>query len=87
MTPRSSCPGGEATPLRGVNLRLNYEINNVTETAGWNLAGATALASLAMASATARLGRFWKAHVGQFWRAPKSISESESERLKREGRQ
>ena len=22
MTPRSSCPGGESTPLRGANLRL-----------------------------------------------------------------
>jgi hypothetical protein len=31
MTPRSSCLGGESTPLRGANLRLNYEINNVTE--------------------------------------------------------
>jgi hypothetical protein len=31
MTPRSSCPGGEATPLRGANLRHNYEINNLTQ--------------------------------------------------------
>ena len=41
MTPRSSCPGGESTPLQGANLRLNYEINNVTDTALGNLAGAT----------------------------------------------
>src|SRR5689334_2129100 len=33
MTPRSSCLGGESTPLQGANLRLNYEINNVTENA------------------------------------------------------
>src|ERR1035437_7231565 len=38
MTPRSSCPGGESTPLQGANLRLNYEINNVTDTALGNLA-------------------------------------------------
>src|SRR5713101_5369082 len=37
MTPRSSCPGGESTPLQGANLRLNYEINNVTDTALGNL--------------------------------------------------
>src|SRR5664279_3822730 len=41
MTPRSSCTGGESTPLQGANLRLNYEINNVTDTALGNLAGAT----------------------------------------------
>src|ERR1019366_2940608 len=38
MTPRSSCPGGESTPLQGANLRLNYEINNVTDTALGNIA-------------------------------------------------
>src|SRR5437899_5601573 len=31
MTPRSSCPGGESTPLRGANLRLIYRINTVAE--------------------------------------------------------
>src|SRR5205809_4206 len=41
MTPRSSCPGGESTPLQGANLRLNYEINNVTDTALGNLARGT----------------------------------------------
>src|ERR1039457_3722547 len=41
MTPRSSCPGGVSTPLQSANLRLNYEINNVTDTALGNLAGAT----------------------------------------------
>jgi len=70
MTPRSSCLGGESTPLRGANLRLNYEINNVTE----NTLGISwpppSQAGLAMASATALLGHFWKAQVGQFWRAP-----------------
>src|SRR5260370_8155503 len=30
------------------------------------------LANLALASATARLGHFWKAQVGQFCRAPKA---------------
>ena len=69
MTPRSSCPGGESTPLQGANLRLNYEINNVTETALGNLTGAPSV--LARASATDRLGHFWKAEAGQFWRAPK----------------
>src|SRR5664280_3590258 len=38
MTPRSSCPGEEWIPLQGANLRLNYEINNVTDTALGNLA-------------------------------------------------
>src|ERR1019366_4058903 len=33
MTPRSSCPGGESTPLRGATSGSHYEINNVTETA------------------------------------------------------
>src|ERR1019366_7468012 len=48
-------------------------INNVTETAGWNLAlPPPSLAGLAVASATGRLGHFWKAHSGQFWRAPKA---------------
>src|ERR1035437_6946054 len=49
-------------------------INNVTETAGWNLAlTPPSFAGLAVASATGRLGHFWKAHPGQFWRAPKAI--------------
>src|ERR1019366_5306151 len=53
-------------------------INNVTETAGWNLAlPPPSLAGLAVASATGRLGHFWKAHSGQFWRAPKySLAET-----------
>src|ERR1035438_10115226 len=33
MTPRSSCPGGGRSSLRGANLRLIYEIDNVTEIA------------------------------------------------------
>ena len=31
MTPRSSCPGGDPTPLRGANLRLHYEINTLAQ--------------------------------------------------------
>src|SRR5450759_1594313 len=46
------------------------EINNITDTCGWTLQGRS-LDTRAMASATARLGHFWKAQVGQFWRAPK----------------
>ena len=49
----------------------NYEINNVTETAVGISWVPPPLASLALASATARLGHFWKAQVGQFCRAPK----------------
>ena len=49
----------------------NYEINNVTETAVGISWVPPPLASLALASATARLGHFWKALVGQFCRAPK----------------
>jgi hypothetical protein len=65
-------PWRGSAPLQGANLRLNYEINNVTETAGWNLAlTPPSLAGLAVASATGRLGHFWKAEAGQFWRAPK----------------
>src|ERR1039457_2192861 len=65
-------PWRGSAPLRGANLRLNYEINNVTETAGWSLLlTPPSLAGLAVASATGRLGHFWKAHPGQFWRAPK----------------
>jgi hypothetical protein len=71
MTPRSSCPGGESTPLQGANLRLIYEINNVTDTALGNLAGATII--LARASAIDSLGHFWEAEAGQFWRAPKIV--------------
>src|ERR1039458_10008256 len=41
MTPRSSCPGGESTPLQGANLRLHYEISNVTDTEIGNLARGT----------------------------------------------
>src|SRR5712691_6650003 len=50
----------------------NYEINNVTETAVGISWVPPPLASLALASATARLGHFWKAQVGQFCRAPKA---------------
>ena len=68
-------PWRGSAPLQGANLRLNYEINNVTETAGWNLAlTPPSLAGLAVASATGRLGHFWKAEAGQFWRAPKSAT-------------
>ena len=52
----------------------HYEINNVTETAVGISWVPPPLASLALASATARLGHFWKAQVGQFCRAPKSRS-------------
>src|ERR1039458_229788 len=69
-------PWRGSAPLRGANLRLNYEINNVTETAGWSLLlTPPSLAGLAVASATGRLGHFWKAHPGQFWRAPKAMSQ------------
>jgi hypothetical protein len=51
----------------------NYEINNVTETAVGISWVPPPLASLALASATARLGHFWKAQVGQFCRAPKTL--------------
>ena len=70
MTPRSSCPGEESIPLQGPNLRLIYEINNVTDTALGNLAGAALIP--ARASPIDRLGHSWKAEAGQFWRAPKS---------------
>ena len=68
-------------PWRGIHSSpgrkppAQLRINNVTETAGWNLAGAPpppSLAGLAVASATGGLGHFWKAHPGQFWRAPKN---------------
>ena len=52
-----------STPLQGANLRLNYEINNVTETAGWNLA-------LATTTVPALLGR------GLSYRPPGSFLES-----------
>jgi hypothetical protein len=52
----------------------NYEINNVTETAV-GISPSPLLASQAMASATAGLGHFWKAQVGQFCRAPKQLFE------------
>src|SRR5664279_1499011 len=65
-------------PWRGIHSSpgrkppAQLRINNVTETAGWNLAlPPPSLAGLAVASATGRLGHFWKAHSGQFWRAPK----------------
>src|ERR1019366_3504067 len=65
-------------PWRGIHSSpgrkppAQLRINNVTETAGWNLAlPLPSLAGLAVASATGRLGHFWKAHSGQFWRAPK----------------
>ena len=66
-------------PWRGIHSSpgrkppAQLRINNVTETAGWNLAlPPPSLAGLAVASATGRLGHFWKAHSGQFWRAPKA---------------
>src|ERR1035441_2949992 len=67
-------------PWRGIHSSpgrkppAQLRINNVTETAGWNLAlPPPSLAGLAVASATGRLGHFWKAPSGQFWRAPKEI--------------
>src|ERR1039457_1713588 len=75
-------PWRGSAPLQGANLRLNYEINNVTETAGWNLAlTPPSLAGLAVASATGRLGHFWKAEAGQFWRAPKGGKRRKSPKL------
>src|SRR5437660_6359892 len=58
----------------------NYEINNVTETAVGISWVPPPLASLALASATARLGHFWKAQAGQFCRAPKSLASSRGRR-------
>jgi len=70
-------------PWRGIHSSpgrkppAQLRINNVTETAGWNLAlTPPSLAGLAVASATGRLGHFWKAHPGQFWRAPKAGGEA-----------
>jgi hypothetical protein len=70
-------------PWRGIHSSpgrkppAQLRINNVTETAGWNLAlTPPSLAGLAVASATGRLGHFWKAEAGQFWRAPKSFTKS-----------
>ena len=54
-------PWRGSTPLRGANLRLHYEINNVTQVGISRVP--TSLASLAIASATARLGHFWQAQV------------------------
>src|ERR1035437_136404 len=69
-------------PWRGIHSSpgrkppAQLRINNVTETAGWNLAlTPPSLAVLSVASATGRLGHFWKAHPGQFWRAPKAMSQ------------
>ena len=54
MTPRSSGPGGEYTPLRGTtNLRLTANQHcNVTENCAGVLAGVTSLASRLRGSAT-----------------------------------
>ena len=64
-------------PWRGIHSSpgrkppAQLRINNVTETAGWNLAlTPPSLAGLAVASATGRLGHFWKAYPGQFWALP-----------------
>ena len=71
-------------PWRGIHSSpgrkppAQLRINNVTETAGWNLAlPPPSLAGLAVASATGRLGHFWKAHSGQFWRAPKPMNSTD----------
>ena len=61
-------------PSRAQTSGSHYEINNVAETAGWNLALSLLLVDQEMASATARLGHFWSAQVGQFCRAPKTDS-------------
>ena len=61
MTPRSSCPGGEATPLRGANLRLIYGINNVTEIAIGISRTSPWLARLALSYNPP--GSFWKAQA------------------------
>jgi hypothetical protein len=68
-------------PWRGIHSSpgrkppAHYE-SNVTE--AWNLAGATTtIAGLAVASTTGRLGHFWKAEAGQFWRAPKASKSPE----------
>ena len=63
-------------PWRGIHSSpgrkppAHYEINNVTDTALGNLARGDTIV-LAQTSATDRLGHFWKAEAGQFWRAPK----------------
>ena len=62
---------GGQLPSRAQTSGSHYEINNVAETADWNLALSLLLVNHEMASATARLGHFWKALVGQFCRAPK----------------
>jgi hypothetical protein len=67
-------------PWRGIHSSpgrkppAHYRINTVTETTVGFLRAChpPSPASLAKASATGRLGHFWKAQVGQFWRAPKN---------------
>jgi hypothetical protein len=75
MTPRSSCPGGESTPLWGANLRLIYEINNVTQTCPRSPEAPRGdqphLGQSLQGSASGSRGHFRKAQVGHFWRAPK----------------
>jgi hypothetical protein len=56
---------GSYSPSRAQTSGSITEINHITETCSGNLAG-RALAIWAMAPASARLGHFWKAHVGQF---------------------
>jgi hypothetical protein len=70
-------------PWRGIHSSpgrkppAHYRINTVTETTVGFLRAChpPSPASLAKASATGRLGHFWKAQVGQFWRAPKAMPE------------
>jgi hypothetical protein len=88
MTPRSSCPGGESTPLRGANLRLNYEINTLTQTRHPDLPRrlATRRNQPLRGSATVSLGHFWKAQVGHSWSAPKFTLSSRSSAVTISGR-
>jgi hypothetical protein len=61
-------PWRGSTPLRGANLRLNYEINNVTKNCGVALSpGAPLPGHPGPGSVTDCLGHFWKADPGHFF--------------------
>ena len=81
MTPRSSCPGGDHSPP-GRKPPAQLRINKVTEPA---VGISRPPPLLAMASATARLGHFWKVPVGQFWRAPKFLRRNIQKKLDKIG--
>jgi hypothetical protein len=71
MTPRSSGPGGEYSSPGRTKPPAHSRINTVTETAMGISRVATLSGQPGRGSATDRLGHFWKAEAGQFWRAPK----------------